>query len=366
MQRCDGGSEMENDQKKILVTGGCGYVGSHTVVALLESGYDSVIVDNLSNSKSLVLDRIEAITGRRPCFYQMDLRDRQSCDAVFRGHSISAVIHFAALKAVGESIAQPLRYYENNIDSTLSLCLAMVEHGVKRLIFSSSAVVYGEPATVPIREDFPVVPTNPYGKSKLMIEQILQDVYVADPAWQMVLLRYFNPVGAHESGWIGEDPAGIPSNLMPYISQVAVGRRKRLNVFGNDYPTPDGTGVRDYVHVMDLACGHLAALRYLERLDFSTRFLHGTCGNDKWDPPLVINLGGGRGYSVLEMIQAFEKVSGKTVPYEIVNRRPGDIAVCFADPSRAKELLGWTARRGLADMCVDAWRWQEKNPEGYG
>jgi len=348
----------------ILITGGTGYIGSHTVVALISAGYDPVIVDNLSNSKISVLERIEAITGKRPPFYQIDLRDRAALDAVFQQHSISAAIHFAGLKAVEESVAEPLRYYENNIESTLSLCFVMAARGVKRLVFSSSATVYGDPHTVPIREDFPLAPANPYGRTKLMIEQILQDLYASDPAWQIALLRYFNPVGAHPSGLIGEDPGGYPNNLMPYISQVAVGRRERLSVFGSDYPTPDGTGVRDYIHVMDLAEGHVAALRYMEKtessfpssLSFSRR---------RESIPLIVNLGTGRGYSVLEMLHAFEKTSGKTISYQITDRRPGDIAACYADPTLAKELLGWTARRTLTDMCTDTWCWQSQNPAGY-
>ena len=375
----------EGKKQKILVTGGTGYIGSHTVVALISVGYDPVIIDNLSNSKVAVLDRIEAITGKRPAFYQADLRDRAALGAIFQENAISAVIHFAGLKAVGESVAAPLRYYENNIEGTLSLCSVMAARGVKCLIFSSSATVYGEPSTVPIREDFPLAPASPYGRTKLMIEQILQDLHVADPAWQIVLLRYFNPVAAHESGLIGEDPSGIPNNLMPYVSQVAVGRRERLSVYGNDYPTPDGTGVRDYIHVMDLAEGHVAALRYMEGLDSRLRGNGKRIGNDKGSGkdreseddkegrnsqgrttgPLIVNLGTGQGYSVLEMVRAFEKASGKTVPYRIVARRPGDIATCYADPARARALLGWSARRTLADMCADTWRWQEQNPGGY-
>ncbi len=391
-------SELSN--KRILVTGGTGYIGSHTVVALISAGYDPIIVDNLSNSKVAVLDRIEAITGRRPPFYQADLRDRAALDAVFQQHPIAAVIHFAGLKAVGESVAEPLRYYENNIESTLSLCFVMAARGVKSLVFSSSATVYGDPRTVPIREDFPLAPANPYGRTKLMIEQILQDLYAADPAWQIALLRYFNPVGAHPSGLIGEDPGGYPNNLMPYISQVAVGRRERLSVFGNDYPTPDGTGVRDYIHVMDLADGHVAALRYMEKAEASTPHnssfpnsllspsnslsfprrresmpdsscrrrpasSEGMAAQDSTTIPLIVNLGTGRGYSVLEMVVAFEKAAGKTIPYQITNRRPGDIAACYADPTLAKKLLGWTASRTLNDMCTDTWRWQSQNPAGY-
>jgi len=346
---------VEKSGSEILVTGGTGYIGSHAVVALVAAGYSPVVVDNLSNSKEAVLDRVETITGKRVPFYCIDLRDRSALDGVFKDHDIKAVIHFAGLKAVGESVAAPLRYYENNIEGTLALCAAMGAHGVTRLIFSSSATVYGDPATVPIREDFPTAPTNPYGRTKRMIEEILQDLHVAETDWRIALLRYFNPVAAHESGLIGEDPNGIPNNLMPYISQVAVGRRAGLNVFGNDYPTPDGTGVRDYIHVMDLAEGHVAALQYMERLPRG--------GGSTM--PLIVNLGTGRGYSVLEMVHAFEKASGKSVPYHITGRRPGDIATCYADPGRARELFGWTARRTLDDMCADTWRWQSRNPEGY-
>ena len=348
-------SNMYKEKPRILVTGGTGYIGSHAVVALIAVGYDPIIVDNLSNSKVTVLERIAAITGKRPPFYQIDLRDRPALDAVFQEHPVATIIHFAGLKAVGESVAEPLRYYENNIESTLSLCSVMAARGVKRLIFSSSATVYGDPPTVPIREDFPLVPANPYGRTKLMIEQILQDLHAADPAWQIVLLRYFNPVAAHESGLIGEDPEGIPNNLMPYISQVAVGRRERLNIFGNDYPTPDGTGVRDYIHVMDLAEGHVAALKNMETATLLPLP----------SVPLIVNLGTGQGYSVLEIVHAFEKASGKTIPYHITNRRPGDIAACYADPSLAQKLLGWAARRNLTDMCADTWRWQSQNPQGY-
>jgi len=365
----------------ILITGGTGYIGSHTVVALISAGYNIVIVDNLANSKISVLERIEAITGKRPPFYQADLRDRAALDAVFQKHPIAAAIHFAGLKAVGESVAEPLRYYENNIESTLSLCFVMAAHGVKRLVFSSSATVYGDPHTVPIREDFPLAPANPYGRTKLMIEQILQDLYASDPAWQIALLRYFNPVGAHPSGLIGEDPGGYPNNLMPYISQVAVGRREQLSVFGSDYPTPDGTGVRDYIHVMDLAEGHIAALRYIENAESSfpqsqEANLNLSSPNSLSFPrrretrsltvaPLIVNLGTGRGYSVLEMVSAFEKASGKTIPYQITHRRLGDIAACYADPSLAEKIFDWKAARSLEDMCADTWRWQSQNPAGY-
>ena len=340
------------EKEVVLVTGGTGYIGSHTVVALSAAGYAPVIVDNLVNSKVAVLERLTAITGIRHPFYRIDVRDRTALDAVFQEHAIAAVIHFAGLKAVGESVAEPLLYYDNNIQSALSLCAVMQARGVKRIIFSSSATVYGEPHTVPIREDFPLSPANPYGRCKLMIEQILQDLHTADPAWRMVLLRYFNPVGAHESGLIGEDPQGVPNNLMPYISQVAVGRRDRLNVFGSDYPTPDGTGVRDYIHVMDLAEGHVAALRHCENRE------------DK-NNPLIVNLGTGRGYSVLDLLNTFAAASGKTVPYTVTGRRPGDIATCYADPASAQRWLDWTARRDLKSMCADTWRWQSMNPQGY-
>jgi UDP-glucose 4-epimerase len=343
--------DIQSSNSSILVTGGTGYIGSHTVVALIVAGYNPVIVDNLSNSKASVLERIAEITGKRPPFYKIDLRDRAALDAVFQEHQIASVIHFAGLKAVGESIAEPLRYYENNIESTIALCFVMAKCGVKKIIFSSSAAVYGEASIIPIREDCPPAPTNPYGHTKLVIEQILRDIHVADPAWRIALLRYFNPVGAHESGLIGEDPQGIPNNLMPYISQVAVGRRERINIFGNDYPTPDGTGVRDYIHVMDLAEGHVSALKNIETDTFQT--------------PQIINLGTGQGYTVMEMLRALENASGKTIPYLITNRRPGDIAACYADTSLAQKLLGWKARRSLADMCADAWCWQSNNPSGY-
>ena len=353
----------------ILITGGTGYIGSHTVVALISAGYNPIIVDNLSNSKITVLDRIEAITGKGPPFYQIDLRDRAALDAVFQQHPISAAIHFAGLKAVGESVASPLRYYENNIESTLSLCFVMAAHGRKRLVFSSSATVYGDPHTVPIREDFLLAPANPYGRTKLMIEQILQDLYASDPAWQIALLRYFNPVGAHPSGLIGEDPGSHPNNLMPYISQVAVGYRERLSVFGGDYPTPDGTGVRDYIHVMDLAEGHVAALRYMEKAESSYQhsmsFPRRRESKSITAAPLIVNLGSGRGYSVLEMVSAFGKAAGKTIPYQITDRRTGDIAACYADPTLAEKMFGWKAVRSLEDMCADTWRWQSQNPSGY-
>ncbi len=326
----------------ILVTGGTGYIGSHTAVQLINAGYKVVILDNLCNSKRDVINRLETITGVRPEFVVGDIRDRQLLRSVFNNHSISAVIHFAGLKAVGESVAMPLAYYDNNVSGSIVLFEEMARAGVKTLVFSSSATVYGDPASVPITEDFPLGATNPYGQSKLMVEHILRDLHQSDPSWKIALLRYFNPVGAHESGLIGEDPSGIPNNLMPFIAQVAVGKRATLQVFGNDYPTPDGTGVRDYIHVDDLAQGHLAAINALDQ-----------------NPRLItVNLGTGQGYSVLDMIQAFEKASGKTIAYDIVARRPGDIAACYADPTRAKTLLGWQAQHGIDRMCADAWRWQ--------
>lgn len=332
----------------ILVTGGAGYIGSHTVVALLERGEDVLIFDNLCNSSRKVLERIERICGRRPGFIEGDIRDKPSLKSVFNAESIEAVIHFAGLKAVGESVEKPLRYYDNNLLGTINLLEAMAEAGTRRLVFSSSATVYGDPHSVPIREDFPLQATNPYGRSKLMIEAMLRDLMQSDAAWQVAILRYFNPVGAHVSGLIGESPNGVPNNLMPFIAQVAVGRRPELAVFGNDYPTPDGTGVRDYIHVVDLAQGHLAALDALARTGRG----------------LTVNLGTGQGYSVLEMIHAFEQASGRTVPYRVVDRRPGDIASCYADPALAQAVLGWKAERGLDAMCADAWRWQLNNPEG--
>ena len=336
---------------KILVTGGAGYIGSHTCIELLEAGYTPIVLDNLSNSSTIALDRVEAITGEKIPFIEGDVRDPAILDAVFNDHDIYGVIHFAGLKAVGESVAQPFRYYDNNIAGSICLFNAMQNHQVKRIIFSSSATVYGDPASVPIKEDFPVSATNPYGRSKLHIEEILQDIYVADSNWHIALLRYFNPVGAHKSGLIGEDPNDIPNNLMPYISGVAVGRYEILCVFGGDYPTPDGTGVRDYIHVVDLAKGHVKALQAFE--------------NDQVDNLFTVNLGTGKGLSVLEMVQAFAQASNQEVPYQIVERRPGDIACCYADPALAKELLGWEAQFGIQEMCDDTWRWQSKNPQGY-
>jgi UDP-glucose 4-epimerase len=335
----------------VLVTGGTGYIGSHTVVALIAAGYDPIIVDNLSNSKVSVLKRIVEITGKQPFFYKLDLRNTVALNKVFQKHSIASVIHFAGLKSVGESVTNPLGYYENNIQSTISLCNIMTMRDVKKIIFSSSASVYGEASVIPIKENSLTAPASPYACTKQMIEQILKDIHVADSAWRIALLRYFNPVGAHESGLMGEDPQGIPNNLMPYISQVAAGRHKKVNIFGNDYPTSDGTGVRDYIHVMDLAEGHVAALKRIKAATFKT--------------PQIINLGTGKGCSVMEILHAFEKASGKVIPYRITKRRPGDVAACYADTELAQKLLGWKARRNLADMCADAWRWQSQNPTGY-
>ncbi len=345
--------------RKILVTGGAGYIGSHTCVELLESGHDVVVVDNLSNSHQESLKRVEKITGKNLQFLQLDIRDRSAMEKAFSENNFQSVIHFAGLKAVGESCQQPLRYYDNNVNGTLVLTEVMAEAGVRELVFSSSATVYGDPHTVPITEDFPLSATNPYGRSKLMIEEILRDLSAADNLsentnpWRIALLRYFNPVGAHPSGLIGEDPNGIPNNLMPYISQVAVGKLQQLSVFGNDYPTPDGTGVRDYIHVVDLAKGHLKALQALQ----GEKFSQGRCE--------AYNLGTGNGYSVLQMIDAFSKVTGKKVEYQMVARRPGDIAQCFADPEKAQQELEWQTEKTLQDMVSDAWRWQEKNPAGF-
>ena len=334
---------------KILVTGGAGYIGSHTCIELLEAGHEVVVVDNLMNSKEESLKRVQEITGKPLIFNRVDLLDRHALMDIFTRHHIDAVIHFAGLKAVGESVQTPLKYYHNNITGTLILCEVMAEHSVKNIVFSSSATVYGDPAAVPIREDFPLGPTNPYGWTKLMIEEILKDLFVSDPSWNIALLRYFNPIGAHESGRIGEDPDGIPNNLVPYISQVAVGRLQELKVFGDDYPTPDGTGLRDYIHVVDLAQGHLYAL---------DRLLAGI-------GVITYNLGTGRGYSVLEIVSAFEKACSKKIRFQIVGRRDGDIAVCYADPSKANRELGWAAKRGIDEMCIDTWRWQSNNPHGY-
>lgn len=333
----------------ILVTGGAGYIGSHTCVELLQAGHEVTVVDNLDNSSAVALERVQELTGRSVTFHQVDILEREPLSAIFGNDTFDAVIHFAALKAVGESVAEPLRYYRNNVTGTLVLLEVMRAHGVRNMVFSSSATVYGDPASVPITEDFPLGATNPYGRTKVMMEDILRDLHRADPAWNIALLRYFNPVGAHASGKLGEDPNGIPTNLMPFITQVAVGRRSVLSIFGSDYPTPDGTGIRDYIHVVDLAAGHLRALEKLA------------------DSPglLTLNLGTGQGYSVLDVVKAFERASGRPIPYVLADRRPGDIAACYADPARAADLLGWRAERGIDAMCADSWRWQSENPNGY-
>ena len=333
----------------ILVTGGAGYIGSHTVVELIKLGKEVVIVDNLSNSSILVLDRIEEITGKRPTFYELDVADKAALRSVFEKESIEAAIHFAGYKAVGESVEKPVMYYENNIMSTLSLVEVMAEFGVKKIVFSSSATVYGLNNLSPLLENMPTSATNPYGYTKVMLEQILRDLEVSDKEWSVALLRYFNPIGAHESGLIGEDPAGIPNNLMPFIAQVAVGKRSELSVFGNDYDTVDGTGVRDYIHVVDLALGHIKAL---EKISDTTGVY-------------TYNLGSGQGTSVLELVQAFEKVNGVPVPYKIVDRRPGDVATCYANADKALAELNWKTEKTIEDMCRDTWNWQSKNPNGY-
>jgi UDP-glucose 4-epimerase len=334
---------------KVLVTGGAGYIGSHVCVELLEQGYQVVVLDNLSNGSPVALERVQEIAGKSLVFQRGDVRDEALVRQLLGAHGIDAVIHFAGLKAVGESVEQPLDYYDNNVNGALRLFDAMAQEGVRKLVFSSSATVYGDPASNPITEDFPLSATNPYGRSKLMIEEILRDLYVSDASWNISILRYFNPAGAHPSGRIGEHPSGIPNNLMPYIAQTASGLRQQLSVFGGDYPTRDGTGVRDYIHVTDLAKGHIRALAKLA------------------DNPGCIthNLGTGTGYSVLEMVAAFEKACGKTIPYAVVPRRPGDIAECYADPARARQDLDWSAQQGLEAMCADAWRWQQQNPSGY-
>jgi len=334
---------------RILVTGGAGYIGSHTVLELLDAGYDVLIADNFVNSKPAVLKRLATLASKPFDFAEVDLTDASATDALFDRYAIDGVIHFAALKAVGESVQKPLEYFRNNLDSTLNLLFSMRKHGVKQIVFSSSATVYGDPVSVPIREDFALSVTNPYGRTKLMIEDMLRDVAVAETQFHIGLLRYFNPVGAHPSGMIGEDPSGIPNNLMPYIAQVAVGKRAALRVFGGDYPTPDGTGVRDYIHVVDLAKGHVAALKKLQ----------------EGPGVYTYNLGTGVGYSVLDVLHAFEKACGKTLPYEIVARRPGDVAACYADPEKAARELGWHAEYGIERMCADAWRWQSQNPDGF-
>ena len=334
----------------ILVTGGAGYIGSHTCVELLNEGYEVVVVDNLYNASEKALERVEQITGKKVKFYKVDLLDKEALAEVFDKEDIESVIHFAGLKAVGESVAKPLEYYHNNMTGTFNLCDVMRNHGVKNIVFSSSATVYGDPAFVPITEECPKGKiTNPYGQTKGMLEQVLTDLNVADPEWNVVLLRYFNPIGAHESGLIGEDPKGIPNNLVPYIAQVAVGKLQALGVFGNDYDTPDGTGVRDYIHVVDLAKGHVKAIEKLKKKEGVS----------------IYNLGTGKGYSVLDVLHALEKACGKELPYVIKPRRPGDIATCYADPTKAKNELGWVAEKGIEEMCADSWRWQSSNPNGY-
>jgi UDP-glucose 4-epimerase len=335
---------------QILLTGATGYIASHTWLALLAAGFEVVGVDDFSNSSPEVLQRLATLSGQTPVFVQANVNDREAMDAVFRQHTIAAVVHFAAFKAVGESAAQPLKYYSNNLGGLLSMCELMAQYGVKTFVFSSSATVYGEPQFLPYTEDHPLAAMNVYGRTKLMGEQILRDLEASDPTWHVAWLRYFNPVGAHESGLIGEDPRGVPNNLMPYVQQVAVGRRDKLSVFGGDYDTPDGTGVRDYLHVMDLAEGHVAAVRYL-------------LGQQR---SITVNLGTGVGYSVLDLVRSFEKAAGKAIPYEIVDRRPGDLPSFYADATLARSLLGWQATRSLDQMCADSWRWQSQNPDGFG
>lgn len=335
---------------RFLITGGAGYIGSHTLLELLQAGHEAVVLDNLCNSSMLSLQRVQQITGRTPVFVQGDVCDRAILERIFTQHEIDVVLHFAGLKAVGESVKQPLSYYQNNVSGSITLCQAMATAGVYRLVFSSSATVYGDPVQIPIVESCPLgTPTNPYGTSKLMVEKMLQDMAAADPRWSVALLRYFNPVGAHQSGLLGEDPNGLPENLLPYISRVAVGKLERLSIYGNDYPTPDGTGVRDYIHVVDLAKGHVAAVNYISQ----------HTGINAW------NLGTGVGYSVLEMIQAFEDASGCSIPHTFSPRRQGDIAQCWSDPSKALKDLGWRAELGLKEMMEDTWRWQSNNPDGY-
>ncbi|MBS1186360.1 MAG: galE [Burkholderiaceae bacterium] len=340
------GNAMSNT---ILVTGAAGYIGSHTCVELLQAGFSVLALDNLSNSSPVAIERVEQITGHSAPFIEADVRDRAALDAVLRQHRVDAVIHFAGLKAVGESVAKPLLYFDNNIGGTQTLLQALADAGVRRFVFSSSATVYGDPATVPVAENAPLSAASPYGRTKLVIEQMLGDLVRSDASWQCAILRYFNPVGAHPSGLIGEHPKGVPNNLMPYIAQVAVGRRERLQVYGNDYPTPDGTGVRDYIHVMDLARGHVAALE---------RLFAQPAG-------FTVNLGSGRGHSVLEVLRAFEVACGRTIPHQITPRRAGDVPACYADPALAEKLLGWRTEKTLDDMCRDAWRWQSTNPDGY-
>ena len=333
----------------ILVTGGAGYIGSHTVILLIEAGYEIIIFDNFCNASKESITRVEKIVDQKITIVEGDVRNADDLHGVFNTHNIEAVIHFAGLKAVGESVEKPLKYYDNNVNGTAVLCQVMAEHGCRSIVFSSSATVYGDPHTTPILESFPLSATNPYGRSKLFVEEILRDLYISDNEWKIILLRYFNPVGAHKSGTIGEDPNGIPNNLMPFIAQTAVGKRASLSVFGGDYDTPDGTGVRDYIHVMDLADGHVKALDKIANIS----------------EVMTVNLGTGNGYSVLDMIKAFEQASDKKVPYQIVERRAGDIAKCFADPSYAKEVLGWEAKQSIKEMCEDSWKWQSNNPNGY-
>ena len=335
--------------KTILLTGGTGYIGSHTCILLLQAGYDVVIIDNLCNSNISVLDHIETLAGRRPDFVQADIRDEKAVSDLFTKHDIYAVIHFAGLKAVGESVEKPILYYRNGVEASICLFEQMNKHNVKKIVFSSSATVYGDPASLPITEDFPLSVTNPYGQNKLMVENILKDISYADKDWEVIMLRYFNPVGAHESGLIGEDPNGIPNNLMPYVAQVAVGKLPHMNVFGDDYPTKDGSGVRDYIHVVDLASGHIKALDVINNNEGCQ----------------IFNLGTGKGYSVLEVIKTFEKISEKEIPFKIAPRREGDIAECYADPSLSKKILGWEAKFGMDEMIRDHWNWQSKNPNGY-
>ena len=335
---------------RFLITGGAGYIGSHTLLELLQSGHEAVVLDNLCNSSMQSVQRVQEITGREAFFIQGDVCDRATLDRIFSEHEIDAVLHFAGLKAVGESVQQPLTYYQNNVSGSITLCQAMAAAGIYRLVFSSSATVYGDPTQIPVVETCPTgTPTNPYGNSKLMVEKMMQDLVASDPRWSVALLRYFNPVGAHQSGQLGEDPNGVPENLLPYIARVAVGKLQQLSIYGNDYPTPDGTGVRDYIHVVDLAKGHLAALNYISQ----------HTGANVW------NLGTGVGYSVMDMIQAFEKASGRAIPYTLSGRRQGDIAECWSDPSKALAELGWKAELGLQDMMEDTWRWQSNNPDGY-
>ena len=335
----------------ILVTGGAGFIGSHTCVELLNAGYEVVVVDNLYNASEKALERVEQITGKKVTFYEADILDRDALNAIFDKEQVESVIHFAGYKAVGESVRKPIEYYYNNITGTLILCDVMRKHNVKNIVFSSSATVYGDPAFIPITEECPKGKiTNPYGQTKGMLEQVLTDIFVSDPEWRVVLLRYFNPIGAHKSGLIGEDPKGIPNNLVPYVAQVAIGKLKCLGVFGNDYDTHDGTGVRDYIHVVDLAKGHVAAIQKVEKTEPGV---------------LIYNLGTGKGYSVLDVVHAFEKACGKEIPYEITPRRAGDIATCYADPTKAKKELGWVAEYGIEEMCEDSWRWQTMNPNGY-